>query len=71
VLFYYITEIIGYNGRVMCNKLFTIFGYSMMIRAAGGVIMDVVERYFAGGSEITRIHSYAGMKDESLPAFAQ
>ncbi|HEX6431266.1 MAG TPA: hypothetical protein VF008_26430 [Niastella sp.] len=45
------------------------FGYRMMIRAAGSVIMDAVERYFAGGSEITRTHIYAGMKNESLPAF--
>jgi hypothetical protein len=45
---------------VTCNKLFTNFGYRMKIRAAGSVIMNAVERYFAGGSEITRTHIMQG-----------
>ena len=61
---------IGCYGSITCNKLFTNFGYRMMIRAAGNFILDAVEPYFAGGSEITRTQFNAGMKDESLPAFA-
>lgn len=39
----------SYLQKVLYN-----FGYRMMIRAAGGVIMSAVERYFAGGSVIAR-----------------